>query len=541
MISHVALSLLVLVAGPQQQAQEPRESGLVEEVEVSLVQRTIFAFDQDGRPVTDLKAEEIVVRDEGKRYDVAFLDPRDLPADEAALKARVILDAPGGPTEPVEAGRREASYFVVLLDLVNRPAFGRAELKEQIRRFIGSSFRHEELVSVVSYSGDMNMELPFTNDVTRLEEAIDTAYARKVASMADPNQRIRNLIRRIDLCRNEDPDGLVICVQQLSQSYRTEAESAARRFLTFLQGGVRYAAGLDGRKAVIVVSQGGPVSADLETRAAIATVFGTDLVGYSEQEEGAAMDGIIREANEGDVVLHFVSVPPMGASDKSAAGGFVPGQGIGVEPVAIAYRSASQGMTVIAKDTGGRHVTTSSVDSGMSEIVDIERGGYTLGYYVDQQLKPDKFRRVRLKCTRPGVDIVAARGYVPPAPEGGEIGLQVKLLGFQPTDDELYRVPFRLQADPRQIGYKMKGGEAIANFTVETTVKRPGGRTLVRTFNFLNHAYDKKSWKAAEIEPVVLEGFIEVPEGEYELHVVLRNSKNARTGRSMTPVRLVRR
>lgn len=539
MRSLVAFSLLTLLAAGSGPADDPKDSGLVEDVEVSLIQRTLLAFDRDGLPVTDLRPEEIVVEDRGDPHAVAFLDRRDAPPDENPVTARVMLDLPGGPAAPVESAPGEPRCYVILLDLVNRPMFGADEIQDQLQRFVGTSFRPEELVSVLSYSGELEMELPFTNDVSKLEQAIESAYARKVLPGMDPGRRVRALVRRLQACRNQDPEGVASCVDQIAGSYEAEASSAARRFLTFLRGGVRYASGLDGRKAVVVVSQGGPLTADLEARAAIAAVFGTTYTGLSDQADAFVVDSLVREAGMADVALHFVSVPFAGGSDFGAASSVGPPAAANVEPLAIAYRSAVQGMTVLAKETGGRHVEATSVESAMKQAVDLERGGYTLGYYVDGRPKPGKFRRVKIRCTRPGVEIVTARGYALPIPDDRQITMTVSLLGFEPVGDDLYRVPFLIQADPREIGYKLRRGEAVANFTVETALRRPDGRTVVKTFNFLNHAIPKKLWKDPDLEPIDLEGFVEVPAGEFVLSVVLRNPKNGKSGRVSQPVRLV--
>jgi len=357
----------------------------------------------------------------------------------------------------------------------------------------------------------------------------------------DPARRVRALVRRIQAVCNDDPDGDAICADQVADGYVTEASSAARRFLEFLRGGVRYASGLDGRKAVVVVSQGGPLTADLEARAAIAAVLGTSYTGLTDQVDEIVVDSLVREAGKADVALHFVSVPLAGGADFGAASSVGPPSTPDVEPLAIAYRSAVQGMTLLARETGGRHVEATSVESAMRTAVDLERGGYTLGYYVDGRPEPGKFRRVKIRCTRPGVEIVTARGYALPIPDNREITLSLTLRGFEPVGDDLYRVPFLIQADPRQIGYKVKRREAIANFTVETALRRPDGRTVVKTFNFLNHAIPKKIWKDPDIEPFDLAGFVEIPAGEFVLTVVLRNPKNGKSGRVSQPVRLVSR
>ena len=72
----LALALLLALTTPllAQTSDEPRPSELVEEVSVRLVQLTIFATDEEGRPVLDLRPEELRVKD-GKEGGGGFPRP----------------------------------------------------------------------------------------------------------------------------------------------------------------------------------------------------------------------------------------------------------------------------------------------------------------------------------------------------------------------------------------------------------------------------------------------------------------------------------
>lgn len=78
-------SLLTLLTSPPlgsvpvqeaaSQQQQP-EVEFEEEIEVRLVTLPVLARDRRGRPVTDLRPEELEVREgRGRRYPVAFLTP----------------------------------------------------------------------------------------------------------------------------------------------------------------------------------------------------------------------------------------------------------------------------------------------------------------------------------------------------------------------------------------------------------------------------------------------------------------------------------
>jgi VWFA-related protein len=510
-----------------QETTEPRESDLVEEVSVRLQQVTIFATDEEGRPVTDLEPEELRVRDAGKKVAVAFLDSRD-PVGASGLTARLFVDAPGGPTQPVSTFRGEPRFFVVLLDLIHETLMSQDEAKSRLRRFVSDRLEGDELVSVLSFTGSLNLETHFSNDPEHLAAGVEAAYARKRIPAVENAARVRRLLRRLELCLNEDPDGIPACVGGVSGSYRQEAEQAEQAYLGVLRAAVEFSAGLSGRKALVVLGQGASLSSELELEAAVSAVLGTQYRGI---RDGAGYDfeRVINLAHERGVVLHFISAPPSGSGRIGANLTSIPA--VGADPVELAHQGAAEAMSHLAQETGGVHVTTESLDEGLDDVVSLERSGYVLGYYVDRKKKDRHLRRIKIKCLRPGVRIVWPRRYRVDQPS--ETTIDVRLHVARPTSeagDGNYRIPFQIEAEPAQIGYEMKGDSATANFVVETSVFDESGRMVTRAFNLINHAYDKEAWKSGEVDPLRIDGWVELPPGRYEIRSAIRNFQNEAEG-----------
>ena len=457
---------------------------------------------------------------------MAFLDPRESKGG-AKITARLFVDAPGGPTRPVSTFRGEPRFFVILMDLVHEPLLGREQTKEQIREFMGNRFEGDELVSLLSYTGSLNLETPFTNDPEMLAAAVDAAFDRSRAPSQDPLRRVHALLRRLGTCLHEDAEGVAICVEQVSGSYQGEAETAEQEYLNVLSRAVDFAAGLSGRKALVVLSQGASLSPELELNAAVATVLGSQYTGIREGDT-YGFDRIVSMALDRGVVLHFVSQPPSGMTRIGAAS---PSEApVGADPLELVVQSAQEAMSLLAGETGGTHVVTEKASSGLGDVVSLERSGYTLGYYLERKKKDTRLHKVKIRCLRDGVRIVAPRGYRVEQPVIGNIA--VKLHVAKPEDGSengTFRIPFQIEADPSEIGYELRGGAATANFIIETSVYDDGGRMITRTFNLVNHAYDKEAWTNG-VEPLRVNGWVELPPGGYELRALLRNLGNDNEG-----------
>jgi VWFA-related protein len=511
---------------------EPHESGLVEEVKVRLQTLTIYATDADGYPVTDLEADELVIKDGGETIPVAFLDPRE-PFGDAKVSARLFVDAPGGATSPVTTSRGEPLFYVFLLDLVNQPRLESDQAKKQLREFVEYEFLGDELVALLSFTGTLNLELPFTNDPEQLTEAVDAAYARERVPADDPVLRVRRLMTQVDMCRRgEDAEGVWMCVAQISESYLAEGRHRALQYIRVIEGAVDFTAGLSGRKSLVMLGQGMSITPELELNAAVSSVMLLPYTGVRDGEDYEFQE-LINTALERNVVVHFISRDytgpvQMGAQFEFGAGEFA------FDPMQIAQQGAHEAMAMISNDTGGSFVHGKDVTSGLQEVITLERSGYVLGYHVESAPGNDeksRLRRVKVECLRDGVRIIAPRRYSTAPPPEQEIDVKLTMLQPEPgAEDGMWQIPFQIQADPKEIGYEVKRGTAKADFFVETSVLQADGRVVVRAYNFLNHEYDKKTWKSGTVGPLAIDAWVELPTGDYELKVTITNYKADRHG-----------
>jgi VWFA-related protein len=528
-----ALLSLPTVTTVAQDETERRESGLVEEVKVRLQTLTIYATDADGYPVTDLEVDELVVKDGGETIPVAFLDPRE-PFGDAKVSARLFVDAPGGATRPVSTFRGEPLFYVFLIDLVHEPRLGLEEAKKALGEFVKYEFLGDELVAVLSFTGTLNLELPFTNDAEQLSAAVDRAYARDRVPADEPAQRMRRLMNRLDMCRRgEDAEGVWMCIAQVSDSYLTEGRHRALQYVRVLEGAVDFTAGLSGRKSLVVIGQGTSITPELEMNAAVSSVMLLPYTGVRDGED-YEFQQLINTAQKRNVVVHFVSRERSAPVQMGAQHEFGPGE-FGFDPLMLAQQGANEAMAIISNDTGGSFVSDNNLTTGLQEIVTLERSGYVLGYHVEDAAKnkPNKteLRRVKVECLRDGVRIIAPRRYPAGPPPLQEIN--PKLTVLQPKEGEeegMWLIPFQIQLDPKEIGYEVKKGVAKADFFLETSVLQADGRVVVRVYNFLNHEYDKKTWKSGKVEPFAIDAWVELPTGDYEVKVAVTNYEADRHG-----------
>lgn len=526
------------------------DSELTEEVHVRLVQSPLVATDRKGHPVTDLTAAEIRVKDRGRPREVAFLEPLVRGrGTEPLAKAFLFIDAPGGGGDAVsESALDEPRHLAILVDVETEPPLGRMEAAEDAVRFVRAHAAADSRVAVFSYDGEIQQELLFaTGDAEAAEIAVMGAFDRPGRPQVDLRARTRELVTDLEECVVDRGTSVATggerCMHDVALAYADQLRPAAEDYLAALDSLVRLLSGLRGRKTVYALSHGVSMDPTAEIAEAMRAVLGpteqvADMIGYLGFSEGARtkLDRLIELALREGVVLHFIDRTPPPTADRGASQAH--GYQAGAQPTLAAYEAPQIDLEQIAVATGGTFAAETDVFLGLSQAFDLERGTYMLGYHVDEFLTPKQLRNVSVRSTRSGVKLAHRRGYYDPPPRR-DIEGQV-LVG--PTAPAKSRralelglsghsfVPFQIVADPHGLDYKPAGEEAAASFTLHVQIQDAAGRIVTDGFRFVAHSYPLATWESGRVEPIRIQGWVELPRGTYRLIAKVHDPASGRQG-----------
>lgn len=542
------LALLVLLtpgAAPAQEAEPEAASQPAsapqfdEEIEVRLVRVPLIARDRQGEPVTDLTPDELRVVERGEEKRIAYLEPlRDEAADAGPLpEVRLHVEAPGGGDPVALAGATEPRHMIFLVDVENDQPLGKLDAAEDLIRFATQELDDAYRVAVLSFNGHLNVEIGFSTDRRRVARAITRAFDRPPRPHMDLRRQVRGLIEKLEDCIVERKSfsrrGSPQCIQSAMREYTDEQRMRAKDFLGALEGVVRYLSALEGRKSAVVISHGTSMNVATEFAEAVRAVFGqTDDLPSLQLDlmsgEGALAErgDIIDLAIRNEVTLHFVdrTTVPTGDYGARQADPNMPG----AFPMTVTHRAAQMDLQELAEHTGGVFVSDFELIEGLREVARLEEGVYHLGYYTDRYLSPEQLAKVRVETSRPGVRITHRRGTYARAED---LNIPSRLLGRiavgrpeEPSSGEPgVHLPFQVIADPRRLGYQLQGEAAVVELSLHLQVQAADGRAAADSYHFLRHGYPAEVWLSGEEEPVIVEGWVELPPGEYRLVASLRN------------------
>src|SRR5258706_10904572 len=224
------------------QATQPR---LTFRVEANFVEVDAFVSDATGRPITDLRATDFQVLEDGKPQMVSAFSYVNIPI----ARAERPLFSPTAIEPDVETnvGMDGRVYLFVLddlhVDLTRGP-----RVKEALHRFFERNFGANDLAAVVFTGGRAQDGQDFTNNPRLLLAAVDKFTGRKLRSPT---------LERLDEYNRQQAGGLRNAGDPVNDPAAFERAQNARNMMTSLQKLSDVMVGLHGRrKALVLVSEG---------------------------------------------------------------------------------------------------------------------------------------------------------------------------------------------------------------------------------------------------------------------------------------------
>ena len=422
LITATCLLLFPAIVLGQAKPEPSSDAQDVIKFDTSLVQTDVMVFDKEGRFVDGLKPEQFELKINKTAREISFFEL--IRSGRSAGKSeepKVDLANPVNRAK-LDAQRRAVIFFVDDLHLAPDSL---VRTRQALLNFIDSDIGENDLVAITSPSG----QIGFLQQLMADKEALRSAVARlnyrantKLDMEKPPmSEYIATKIREGDEqaivyyvqelqkqnCFRPPGGGAFICsmtpqsarqlVMQRAQQLVVQSAPATDDTLRLLEGLMRTAAQLPGRKLVFVISDGFYLN-DRKTGAIDRIKKVTDAAGragvviYTLDARGIVSDSIDLTNNK-----------PM------ESGGFLTGASIG-------EISASQdGLNALAADTGGLAFrnTNQPMHKWVEKVMDETSNYYLLAWKPDnEEQKRGKFKNIEISIVgRPDLKVRARTSY----------------------------------------------------------------------------------------------------------------------------------
>jgi VWFA-related protein len=379
---------LVQTARPFQQNDPGKE--LVIRVNVELVQVDATVTNSKDEPVTDLKAEDFVILQDGKPQEItnfSFVRTREAARADSVLKKPTPKPNNEPPPPPPPLKREKVRRTIALVvDDFGLSYESMTPVRHAIQKWIEEEMQPNDLVALVMTGGGEGALQQFTNDkrllyaaVNRIQynvasrvgttslSGISTSSSSSSGDFAPPNPR-----------------------QERDLIYTTFTLQSVQDVVNGLKN-------LPGRKDLILFSES-------------LKIMYEDGPGVSQGRD-LRMKELLRKtidsANKWAIVIH--SIDPRGvigfvSAEQSSAADF--GQ------LSSQLTSSRDGMAQMAEETGGLvMMNRNNIDKALEKVVDDGDGYYLIGYQPDEttisEMKTGngKYHTIQVRVKRSGLRV----------------------------------------------------------------------------------------------------------------------------------------
>lgn len=408
-----------------QQSPDPQVPAPTIRVTTHMVLVDVVVTDKQGKPVLDLKPENFALEENGKTQKITtFVTPEQNqpPAPGPALPPGIYSNraqyrAPGGP------------ITVLLLDATNTQFKDQAYARRQMLRFVREQYKPGQRMAVFTLTDSLHVLQDFTTDPQLLYTALQgyVPQERPFASAAQPTTQATVTPTAATTVTSVDAStppangvaatatnlrGLPVFMVAGIQNFADTAVSydlERRTDITFqaLDTLARALGGLPGRKNVIWVTGDLPFTLNPENRNMTEAQLSEELPSFNTRR--------VDEHSSGD---YAATARRSGADQIRDADARLAAAQIALYPVDARGLSisldqdAQEVMREMARDTGGRaYVNQNEIKLGVERAMEDTSATYTLGYYPTNKKWDGKYRNIKIKADRQGVDLQHRRGY----------------------------------------------------------------------------------------------------------------------------------
>ena len=387
MIRILALILSFTLLSAQTQTQTPET---VIRINVNLVQVDANVTDSAGHPVTDLKADDFQILQDGKPQVItnfAYINIQ--PGISDAPRTRVA-NPKGGPPSPPPPPTHLAMNKVVrtvalVVDDLGLSFASTAYVRTALKKFVDQEMQPGDLVAIVRTGAGIGALQSFTADKRQLYAAIDrvkyNAFGRVGVSSFQP----------LGTDSNVSPE---------EASIMSAGTLGAIRYVV---DGLRE---VPGRKSVVLFSENLKLFNGVET-------------------DPRVMDEVRRltdAANRSSVVIYSIDprgLQTLGLTAEDNTSGMNPRQlsRVTMQRSAEMFRS-QDGMVQLADQTGGLFLhDTNDISGALHKVMQDSEGYYLIGYHpeastFDAKTGQPKYHRIRVVVKRAGLKVRSRNGFL---------------------------------------------------------------------------------------------------------------------------------
>ncbi|MGH9874722.1 MAG: VWA domain-containing protein [Pyrinomonadaceae bacterium] len=556
----LCLGVPVFVAQEKKPPKSAENQDEVIKVTSNLVSLDVIVKDKKGKPVTDLKAEDFVVSENGVTQNIEFFDSTLTSGNEPGQRLTT-----GTQAKPLPPSGLPRNIIALVLDGQTTEASNLTHVREGITKYIRERISDTDSVALFSISAGLQLLQSFTHDKAKLLAAVDKAsnssITSKTAEARTLNQEISSIRDR--LSGLPDPNAsfaaspsagaagsaaaeALIAQHVLEQYMQLRSALSAQQTRPVLAALAAISEGLrpvPGKKTLVMFSEGfvAPESLDWQVQSTIDIANRANVAIYIIDSSGLVGGTPTSGALVAASPLAGISGDNSMESRRRVGGG---------ESVFDITRQEGLNrqqdlLYKISEDTGGRFIkNTNDISVGLDRIHAEIRSRYTLAYRSTDQNFDGSFRKVKVELKRSDLNVVTRQGYyaippdqiVPLSPDDRKLLASFTTLANQPTlplslalnpfraRDDYYTVPLSFEIPPGAVQFDRKGDKKRLQIEVLGVVRGEGDdKILSRLGGNFDVTLSAEQYEAILNDKIFYRQDMQLGAGNYSIDLMVRD------------------
>jgi len=531
----------------------------------------VVVTDKQGKPITGLRPEDFVVEENGKTQKIStFATPGENTAAGQPLPPGIYSNRPQyrSPGGPVTA---------MLLDALNTPYSDQGYARRQMLSFVQQQYKPGQRMGVFSLTGSLNVLQDFTSDPDILYAALQrykpepqkfaaggpqTSAAAGEATTGSTVAAMSAATPPAHVADASGPRGTGAGTSMAIAEAAVAAFAGAQVFydenrravmtLDALNSLGRILGGLPGRKNIIWVTGNLPFSLVPENRTMTDTELEETLPSLDTRRVGQHAAGSLAATFR---QAHADEIRELAARLATAQVAIYP---VDARGLSISTAQDSQEtMREMARETGGRaYVNQNEIKVGVERAFEDTSAAYTLGYYPENKKYDGKYRQIKVKVKRDGVDVQNRRGYMaidPTQTKGYNPSQEVASALSDAAPSTLVAFSARVQPPSANKAAKDKvgvdflvdastlstedasGGKKL-NVAFYAAVYSPAGKMLSNRSMKVDQAFDANTYQQLLQHGLLLHMDLDPQQGTNQVHLAVQDVRTGLVGSLEAPM-----
>jgi VWFA-related protein len=318
----VTVGLAEEVGDPQDESPQVGGLAFQDEIELTVVNLIVSVTDEDGEPVTDLEKDDFEVIQDGELKPVTNFQvfTEDVFKQYSTDGPTLSSDPDASPTIVPEVQPRPV-YLVMYVDNYNLNPLDRNRVLKQMERFVRENVEPPVEMMVVSRLQTPKVIQDFTSDSAQVIErlrGIRTDSANRSSLERDRAHLVQTMQSHEYNPNNLNEPREVLA--QIKNFVREEVTSlqfslnALREIITMLSG-------LEGKKAIVYVSNGLPMVPGIDLFEAYSSAYDDDSVFHEAvaYNQSRLFESLVSVANAQDVTFYTIDASGLKVAGVASA------------------------------------------------------------------------------------------------------------------------------------------------------------------------------------------------------------------------------